>query len=199
MTDELTRIPSRSELKSHLARYFAGTVPDEKVDGLIASVTALLADEPRRRGQVRLFAPDNPVAWGEAWREELVGVRSQPTPLEHALMLAATSKEFPRALPFCPPDMVGSWAMSAREDGRPPAEPRPRWQLSADGSMRAAGYFDEMNRWRVHRGGEGLDRLWLSTDGSAARTTLVIAGVSGDQMELMSSSVTGKSLVFRRA
>jgi hypothetical protein len=65
--------------------------------------------------------------------------------------------------------------------------------------MRAAGYLDEMNRWRVHRGGEGLDRLWLSTDGRSARTTLVIAGVSGDQIELMSPSVTGKSLVFRRA
>jgi hypothetical protein len=197
--DELRRIPDRDELRQALVRYFGPSITDAHVDQLLHDVQAILGDRPRYRGAVGVFAPGNTFGEGEAWKEEHVGTRSVPTPLDLALMRAASSREkYPPPLPYCPPALVGRWEMTARGDGIALDEPHPEWNLSADGSFRATGDRARDARWCAHKIRDQGDNIWLFPRNLPGRTTFVVKSVGDTEMTLRSVNRSGRLLSFRR-
>lgn len=196
---ELWQIPGRDEIRRALLRYFGLSITDGHVDQLLGEVRAILADEPRRRGAVGQFAPGNPFGFGEAWKEEHVGTRSVPTPLDLALMLAASSpSRYPPPLPYCPPAMVGRWEMVGREDGISLVEPHPEWVFSADGKFQGTDDVASGARWCVHKVAGGGDDLWVFPGNLPGRTSFIIRSVGDSEMTLLPVSRSRRPLNFRR-
>lgn len=197
---DLSTPPGRDELERALVRYFGPFITGDQAEALRRDVAALLADDARYRGMVGYLAPGNRFGEGEAWREEHVGLRPLPTTMNLALLLAASARDrFPPPRPYCPEALVGRWQMTAREDGIALADPRPEWNLAADGSFRAPGEMADQARWCVHKTGGGGDDLWVFPRNLPGRTSFIIRSVSDSAMTLLPVSRSRRPLTFRRA
>jgi hypothetical protein len=180
---EPSRIPDVAELGAALDRYFAPGFTPQQVAELHDRMCKLLADDPRRRGHVSLFYTANQIGWGDAWSEEGAFLRMVPSPLDHAILLAATTPGLPRPLPYTPPDFVGTWRLEARADGKP-VDGLATWQLAHDGSARATGYHPDAIRWRVHRTGL-RPQLWIETSSRSRPRSFLVAVQEPDRLELV--------------
>lgn len=147
-------MPSASELRAILEKYFPGSISDEQVKTVELLLRDILETQAKHVVESDQFYGNSQVWAGRLFLEEAKVPRA-PRVVDMACVVAARLPGFPKPKPYCPEPLVGRW-----EDVGNSAV---HWELGADGAFRTdePEYKAAMRWYVVRRGGVVGDILHL--------------------------------------
>jgi hypothetical protein len=184
---------SRSELESALARFFQRSGAD--VVAALATALSELRVDPERYQREWISLVNNRGSYrGQAWKE-ILDRDPIADALTFAMYVAASHAGYPKPLPYCPDELVGTWN---RESAH--AE---TWTFGPSGELQVSNsIFAGFNRWHVELQTDSAElrharvRLFHGDLGEASLLTL---GATREALELAYAGATdyAKDTIYR--
>ena len=168
-------MPNAAEVRAILERYFEGPITDAHAAIIDAKLRETMGSTANYRCEIRAFYANAGRYHGRLWREELDDGPIAPDPKDLVPWFGSTLTGFPRARPYCPPALVGSW----EGDGA-------KWHFDANGAFSTThSSFAPFSEWYSRRR-------------AAVGDLLLLAKRFGGPEQLVVESATADELLLRR-